>query len=47
MLEGCLILLVVLILLGAWIVSIIPWPMVILILACIWIVGIFTDEDEY
>ena len=47
MLGGCLILLVVLIILGYGIVSIIPWWFVGLVLACIWIVGIFSEDDVY
>jgi hypothetical protein len=47
MLEGCLILLVVLIIIGAWLISVIPWWFVGLIISCAWIVGWLTEDDEY
>jgi hypothetical protein len=47
MLGGCLILLVALIILGYGIVSIIPWWFVGIVIACIWIVGILSEDDDY
>jgi hypothetical protein len=48
MIEGCLLLVVVLIILGYGIVSIIPWWFIGLVIACVLIVTYMSDgNDDY
>jgi len=47
MLGGCLLLVVVLIILGFTLISLIPWWFVGLVVGCIWIVGILSEDDDY